>query len=135
MEEREGQEIQYIDLEVRAEYSMMHRALAVYVYGRDPLHQMQRVVVTDFVFERPEPGTFRETPIFIKDTEVQQLVDDLWRAGFRPTEGAGSAGSLAATQAHLEDMRKVALDLFEIFKRQTDTPTITFNGTWEPESS
>lgn len=37
--------------------------------------------------------------------DAQTLMDDLWRAGLRPTEGAGSAGALAATQRHLEDMR------------------------------
>ena len=36
---------------------------------------------------------------------AQTLMDDLWNVGLRPTEGAGSAGSLAATQRHLEDMR------------------------------
>ncbi len=37
--------------------------------------------------------------------KAQILMDDLWHAGLRPTEGTGSAGSLAATQRHLEDMR------------------------------
>jgi hypothetical protein len=32
----------------------------------------------------------------------------LWNCGLRPTEGSGSAGSLAATQRHLDDMRTVA---------------------------
>lgn len=36
---------------------------------------------------------------------AQVLMDDLWHAGLRPTEGAGSAGALAAVQRHLEDMR------------------------------
>lgn len=36
---------------------------------------------------------------------AQILMDDLWNCGLRPTEGTGSAGSLAATQKHLEDMR------------------------------
>ncbi len=36
---------------------------------------------------------------------AQQLIDELWRCGLRPTEGSGSAGSLAATERHLADMR------------------------------
>ena len=39
--------------------------------------------------------------------EAQVLMDDLWDCGIRPTEGSGSAGSLAATERHLEDMRKI----------------------------
>jgi hypothetical protein len=34
------------------------------------------------------------------------LMDSLWRAGVRPTE-VGSAGELAATKYHLEDMRSI----------------------------
>lgn len=38
---------------------------------------------------------------------AQGLMDQLWDCGLRPTEGSGSAGSLAATQRHLEDMRRL----------------------------
>lgn len=38
-------------------------------------------------------------------SEAQEFMDELWRAGLRPSEGTGSAGALAATQLHLEDMR------------------------------
>ena len=41
---------------------------------------------------------------------AQALMDDLWQAGLRPSEGSGSAGSLLATQKHLEDMRKIVFD-------------------------
>lgn len=37
--------------------------------------------------------------------DAQSLMDELWSAGLRPSEGSGSAGSLAATERHLEDMR------------------------------
>jgi hypothetical protein len=40
---------------------------------------------------------------------AQQLIDELWKAGLRPTEGAGSAGQLASTERHLSDMRMIAL--------------------------
>lgn len=37
----------------------------------------------------------------------QELIDSLWSAGVRPTEGNGSVGSLAATERHLSDMQKL----------------------------
>ena len=37
--------------------------------------------------------------------QAQVLMDDLWSCGLRPTEGTGSAGSLKATQEHLEDLK------------------------------
>lgn len=39
---------------------------------------------------------------------AQQLMDELWRCGLRPSEGSGSSGSLAATERHLGDMRALA---------------------------
>jgi hypothetical protein len=39
---------------------------------------------------------------------AQELMDRLWECGLRPAEGTGSAGALAATQKHLEDMRGIA---------------------------
>lgn len=44
-------------------------------------------------------------------TAAQQLMDELWRCGIRPTEGTGSAGSLAATERHLHDMQRIAFKL------------------------
>ena len=41
-------------------------------------------------------------------TAAQELMDDLWQCGIRPSEGTGSAGQLAATQRHLEDMQGIA---------------------------
>ena len=53
-------------------------------------------------------------PLFsLRPEEVQELMDNLWQLGFRPSEGTGSAGALAATQKHLDDMRKIAFDLLE----------------------
>jgi len=47
----------------------------------------------------------------IEIQEAQQLMDELWQCGLRPTEGSGSAGSLAATERHLKDMQAVAYGL------------------------
>lgn len=63
-----------------------------------------------------EACSFREvdeshvpTPSFTLDrTAAQALMDQLWDCGLRPTEGTGSAGAMAAVQAHLKDMRALA---------------------------
>lgn len=44
---------------------------------------------------------------------AQLLMDELWRIGFRPAEGTGSAGALAATQAHLKDMQGIVHGLLK----------------------
>jgi len=45
--------------------------------------------------------------------DAQSMMDNLWELGFRPTEGKGSAGSLAATERHLEDMRTLVFNLLK----------------------
>lgn len=49
----------------------------------------------------------------LKAREAQALMDNLWQCGLRPSEGTGSAGSLAATERHLSDMRSIALGLLK----------------------
>lgn len=57
-------------------------------------------------------GELVMTPTFsLRPDEAQQLMDELWRCGLRPTEGSGSAGSLAATERHLNDMQAIAMGL------------------------
>ena len=41
---------------------------------------------------------------------AQVLMDQLWHCGLRPTEGSGSAGSMAAVQEHLKDMRRLVFE-------------------------
>jgi hypothetical protein len=58
----------------------------------------------------PSDQCFPHRPLFtLAPTEAQGLMDQLWQCGLRPSEGSGSAGSLAATERHLEDMRKLAM--------------------------
>jgi hypothetical protein len=52
-----------------------------------------------------EMGVEQEPALRIDRDAAQQLMDELWHVGLRPTEGSGSAGSLAATERHLADMR------------------------------
>lgn len=62
-------------------------------------------------FVEHEEGAVLEPTASIDHATGQQLMDELWRCGIRPTEGTGSAGSLAATERHLADMQKIAFDL------------------------
>ena len=60
------------------------------------------------VMERLPEASLVEPTMRIDNTAAQALMDDLWAAGVRPTEGTGSAGSLRATEKHLADMRAIA---------------------------
>lgn len=52
-----------------------------------------------------DPGCVPVPSFSLDFRQAQSLMDQLWQCGLRPSEGTGSAGALAATQKHLEDMR------------------------------
>lgn len=68
-------------------------------------------VVTDLIVTHGiDVGVVVEPSFKMSYEHAQQLMDDLWVCGLRPSEGTGSAGALAATQKHLEDMRKLVFE-------------------------
>lgn len=65
---------------------------------------------------KKEPGV-HIAPLFqVSEKTAQEMMDQLWSCGIRPTEGSGSAGSLAATQYHLEDMRRLVFNETKIIQ-------------------
>ena len=75
----------------------------------DPLKAAHHIsVVQPVILKQMDPRDYAtEIPAAfdLSPAEAQQFMDELWRVGIRPTEGAGSVGQLAATTRHLEDMR------------------------------
>ena len=71
------------------------------------IQDRERGYVQELKFVKiPEHEMVQESGMMTKE-DAQVLMDDLWHCGIRPTEGSGSAGSLKATEYHLEDMRKL----------------------------
>ena len=66
-----------------------------------------KAIAEPIVMKEYDPAVSTGPTFRLSYEQAQGLMDDLWVAGLRPTEGAGSAGALAATQRHLEDMRKL----------------------------
>ncbi|MDO8415509.1 MAG: hypothetical protein Q7S87_04790 [Agitococcus sp.] len=67
------------------------------------------VVAAKVTFVPHESGTMIEPMMRLEIQQAQQLMDELWQCGLRPTERTGSAGSLAATERHLKDMQALAI--------------------------
>ncbi len=66
--------------------------------------------VQGFECVQVDKGTIPPVALQLQDCQAQDLMDKLWMAGLRPTEGKGSAGALAATERHLEDMQKLVFE-------------------------
>ena len=66
--------------------------------------------VQHFKCVQVDEGTTPPVALQLHRDQTQDLMDKLWKVGFRPTEGKGSAGALAATERHLADMRRLVFD-------------------------
>lgn len=95
-------------LDIFAERQGYGRHIAIYMSSRT---EIGFSVAKPTIFEADDEGDIREPWARLTPHDAQSLMDELWRCGLRPTEGAGSAGSLAATERHLKDMQTIAFQL------------------------
>jgi len=84
--------------------------VGVWIFSRPcNLASRERYICTNLTMAPLEDG-LQYNPLFrLNMEEAQRLANDLWEAGIRPVSAKGSAGQLAAVQAHLEDFRKLVL--------------------------
>lgn len=68
-------------------------------------------VAQPLLFVEQSPGLIIAPCLRLETQEAQRLMDELWDCGLRPSEGTGSAGSLASTERHLKDMQTIAMGL------------------------
>lgn len=77
-----------------------------------------RTKATDVIMDPAEEGSSCDPFLKLTYGEAQRLMDELWNCGLRPSEGTGSAGSLAATERHLADMKQIAFHCLKIGKEK-----------------
>lgn len=70
----------------------------------------------DLVFGPVQEGALVEPFMTLTPDAAQQLMDELWQCGLRPSEGEGSAGQAAAMQRHLDDMRTLTFHALKVGK-------------------
>lgn len=62
-------------------------------------------------FEKREMyAALGEPALSMSHENCQDLFNELWRLGFKPTDGTGNAGHLDAIKYHLEDMRELVFE-------------------------
>ncbi|MEM6885418.1 MAG: hypothetical protein AAF571_10330 [Verrucomicrobiota bacterium] len=96
-------------LEMRVQAAPWKRGYDLYLMDRE-----SKTIAKDVVFEKVEEGYVRPPTLTVSETSAQTLMDDLWASGVRPTEGAGSAGAMRATEKHLSDMRAIVSDKLKV---------------------
>lgn len=91
-------------LEIRPQVNMCGQCVDLYVFDVAFGHKRRLVKLLEST--EMEEGMRYSPSLSIGFDQAQALMDSLWRCGLRPTE-ADSPGALAATKAHLEDMRRL----------------------------
>src|SRR5574340_1278498 len=82
-------------------------------------HTSGREFITGLAVETiPKGQRAPESPFSLDTASCQALMDSLWDVGFRPTEGSGSAGALAATQEHLKTATDVMNRTLALVEKQ-----------------
>ena len=100
--------------EWRIEDSIYRRAVEVVVWEKHP-HDILVGQPTDIMFLQHEDGTIIERPtLTLKPDDAQQIINELWRIGYRPKDGSGAVAHTEAMKAHLDDMRKIAFNRLKI---------------------
>lgn len=96
------------DLDIQVAREPWRVGIAFRLYQLD--NQKLRVVEGPLMLKTVDESAVVEPTFRISDLTAQKLMDMLWDCGLRPTEGTGSAGAMAATQKHLEDMRTLVFN-------------------------
>ena len=87
----------------------MMRQIALYVIDEE-----RQSIAQPVTMEPMDDAIPHQPTVSMRPENAQVLMDDLWRAGLRPTDGAGTAGSMRAVENHLKDMRKIAFNKLKI---------------------
>jgi len=87
-------------IRVTADYSVINRGIELWILQDDNK-------VAELTFIPYTPGNRVQSTLSLSTKGGQDLMDQLWQCGLRPTEGQGSAGALLATEKHLSDMRTI----------------------------
>ncbi len=93
-------------MKIRAIMQGWYEGVSISIQERNPNNGRLAIVKELTIEEIPEGSLVPETANISREA-AQELMNDLYSIGIRPSEGTGSAGSLQATEKHLNDMRAI----------------------------
>lgn len=93
-------------IQIRVEKSDFFPEYKLVILSRS---SQETAIVTKYEFETfPEGQLINSSSMLSLSKEtVQLLMDDLWRAGIRPTEQINTESKVGALENHLNDMRAI----------------------------
>ena len=74
-------------------------------YGREEGQNWS--IMTQALYQTVPRGAIVPAAFTISPHAAQELMNQLWQYGIRPTDNSGSTGHLKALEDHLEDLRRL----------------------------
>lgn len=102
-------------LRIRAVNAPWYAGIEILI-SEHPNQHRPYAVATEMVFRQVTPGEFIKPTCVLDMQDAQQLIDELWQCGLRPSQAQASAGALSATQKHLDDMRALVFKKTDLIK-------------------
>ena len=89
------------------ERNISNNSIDLYLIIEAHNKQDNRAIATEFILETVQEGEMYSPIVQFTLEEAQQLMDELWRVGVKPTNGAGSNATFDAIHAHLVDLQRL----------------------------
>lgn len=103
--------------------------IAMHIGRKNPDGSIDRV--TNLTLEKHDPNTairYESPALELTEADAQNLIDELWHLGVRPTEGHGSTGQLAATEKHLDHTTALLNQTLQTVLNVANASLITQHG-------
>lgn len=91
-----------------------YRGISLFITDDSLVPQNEIAVATNITFEVIQSHHVPQPLTTLELNEAQELMDELWNCGIRPTDGAGSAGAMQRAENHIKDLQKITYKLLKI---------------------
>lgn len=97
---------------IHADYQAHRPGFAIYLFERHK--DGSQSVCTGVAMAKADTALYMDPAAHLTKEAAQELLDDLWRSGIRPSVGVSSSGQLEAMQSHITDLRKLAFKAYKV---------------------
>ena len=110
-----------MELQIRCHNIPWARKTGFCVFGKtvDSTENRKYAIVTNLEMQTINEGEELRPTFSFRNDQVQALMDELYRIGFRPTE-QGTKGELEAVKFHLNDMRELVGKIIDVPKLRSE---------------
>lgn len=95
---------------IRVQYQPWAGRFGIYIMGESREISPKRLIGVNLELVEYDESAIQKPTISASDEMAQQLMDDLWNAGIRPSTRISSQLD-DGTKAHLEDMRRLVFEV------------------------